>query len=103
MSRALTEIVKSRDFWSVCRQRFPTEHDWLVSLVRAFRDGRADFVIIDSRRQKLQIEAATLAESLGLLSCTEQDDGQCTAWKYRLTDLGKTVIMDAGAPATYLT
>lgn len=89
----------------VCREKFPKEYNWLVSLVRGFRDGGADFIIVDDRRQRFQIEATGFAEKLGLVTFKEtgSDEAQYTAWEFRLTELGKTVILDKNAPGKYLT
>jgi hypothetical protein len=84
------------------------EHDphynFLVSLVRAFRDGNADFIRIDDKRAQFQIEAAEYGRSEGLLSFQEtgDDESQYTAWIYRLTEDGKKIILDADAPNKYV-
>lgn len=79
-------------------------YNYLVSLVRAFRDGGADFIIIDSRRQQFQIQAAEYALSEGLLSFEElgSDEAQYTEWRYRLTPLGKKLILSPEAPNQYI-
>lgn len=79
-------------------------HNYLVSLVRAFRDGKADFILIDSRRQQFQIEAAEYGLAEGLLSFEEKgsDIEQYTAYIYRLTTYGKEVILDEKAPNKYI-
>jgi len=79
-------------------------YNYLVSLVRAFRDGKADFILIDSRRQEFQIKAAEYGLSEGLLSFEEQgsDESQYTAWIYRLTDEGKKLILDPKSPNQYV-
>lgn len=79
-------------------------YNYLVSLVRAFRDGKADFILIDSRRQEFQIKSAEYGLSEGLLSFEEQgsDEEQYTAWIYRLTDEGKKLILDPKSPNQYV-
>lgn len=84
------------------------EHDphynFLVSLVRAFRDGKADFIRIDDRRMQHQIESAEYGRGAGLLSFQEigDDESQYTAWIYRLTEDGKKIILDTEAPNKYI-
>jgi len=97
--------ISGVDFWKHCALQFPGEHDWLVSMVRAFRDGKADFFYIDDRRKKFQLEAPAFAESLGLLTFEEKgsDEDQYTAWEYRPTDLRKKVFLDSAAPNEYIT
>lgn len=79
-------------------------YNYLVSLVRAFRDGKADFIFIDSRRQEFQIKSAEYGLSEGLLSFEEQgsDEAQYTVWIYRLTDEGKKLILDPKSPNQYV-
>lgn len=79
-------------------------HNYLVSLVRAFRDGKADFILIDSRRQQFQIESAEYGLAEGLLYFEEKgsDIEQYTAYTYRLTAYGKEVILDEKAPNKYI-
>jgi len=97
--------IQNVDFWTVCATHFPQEHDWLVSLVRAFRVNRVDFIIINRVDQEFQIQAASLGRSLGLLDFTEIDSEreQYTEWRYRLTELGQRVILDPRAPSLYIT
>jgi hypothetical protein len=91
------------DFWQICRERFPQEYNWLVALVRAFRNGGADYIAITSRKQEFQAHSATLGERLGLLRFEEIElDEQYVEWQYRLTDLGRGVLLDPTAHARYL-
>ena len=60
------------------------------ALKRAFVDHRADFVIIDSRRQQFLIASAQLGKDNGwLFEEFVQYDEQSSALHYRLTDKGK--------------
>ncbi len=94
--------IPSLDFWTTCQQNFPNEHDWLVSLVRAFRSGSADFIIIDDRRMRSQIEGAVFACAIGLLvEGSGYCDEQYTARHFRLTELGRHVLLDIKAHDTY--
>jgi hypothetical protein len=79
-------------------------YNYLVSLVRAFRDGAADFIVIDSRHKNFQIQAAEYGVSEGLLSFEElgSDEAQYTEWRYRLTPLGKQLILDPQSPNQYI-
>jgi len=96
-------ICQTIDFWNLCKQHFPQEYDWLVSLVRAFREKKADCIYIDDRRKRFQIQATAFAKNLKLLSFDEKgsDEQQYTAWEYRLTELGKRVLLDVNAPSDY--
>ncbi len=95
--------IQTPNFWEQCRTLFPKEHDYLVSFVKALRDGKADYIYIDDRRKELQIKAATFAEEHGLLSFEEKgsDEAQYTRWEYRPTELGKRLFLDPNAPNKY--
>lgn len=82
----------------------PKYYNYLVSLVRAFRDGKADFISIVSRRNLFQIEAAEYGLSKKWLSFEELSSyiEQSTEWRYRLTADGKKVILDDNAPNQYV-
>lgn len=98
-----TRVLSEGTFWEICRERFIEEHDYLVALVRAFRDGSADFIAINSRRQQYQIKATDLASSLNFLFFEEREfyNDQYTEWRFRLTDLGRRIILSSSAPNQY--
>lgn len=56
---------------------------------RAFVDGRADYVEVDSRRQWRALQSSNYGMDKGWLYAQELDDGQCTAVRYRLTPEGR--------------
>ena len=59
-------------------------------LRRAFVDHRADYIIIESRRERRQIESAAYGEERGWLkSAWRGDDPQSRYLEYRLTDEGR--------------
>jgi hypothetical protein len=80
------------------------ETNYLVSLVRAFRDNKAPCIVIDSKHQRFQIQAAEYGLREGLLDFKEEgsDYQQYTAWVYKLTALGRKVILDPKAPNEYI-
>ena len=69
------------------------------SLRRAFVDRRADYIVITSRRERFQIEAANYGIEQGWLSGELDDrDVQSTAWVLRLTQQGREHFgLEAGA------
>jgi hypothetical protein len=92
-----------RAMWEKLRVTQPEQYDYLVSLVRAFRDGGADYIIVDDRRMKHRIEAAAVACELGLLVEEEvgSDEQQYTAYHYRLTPMGAALLLHSTAPNEY--
>ncbi|MEX1123896.1 MAG: hypothetical protein WEC81_01875 [Patescibacteria group bacterium] len=96
--------LQSEDFWKVCREKFPKEHDWLVSLVKSFRVKGLKNVLLDDRRMQHQIESCQFAEKLGLVTFSEigSDEAQYTGWVYTPTELGKKVFLDPNAPTVYV-
>lgn len=66
-------------------------------LRRAFVDRKADYIVIDNRRQQNQIEAANYGLDKGWLSSQWHDDGQCTAVTFRLTSEGRKALLGEGA------
>jgi hypothetical protein len=66
------------------------EQEYEASLRRAFVDRRADFIIIDDRRQRFLIDGAAYGERMGWLKFEAYDiDTQSTQWHYRLTPKGR--------------
>jgi len=56
----------------------------------AFVDKKADYIVITSRRQQIQIEAASYGVEKGWLRQeVVEPDEQSTAWLFYLTDLGR--------------
>ena len=66
----------------------PEEYE--QALRRAFVDHHADYILITSRRERFQIEAADYGVDQGWLK-GEMDtrDEQSSAWVCRLTDKGR--------------
>ena len=64
--------------------------EYEASLRRAFVERRADFIVITSRRERFQIEAANYGVDQGWLK-GEMDtrDEQSSVWVCRLTDKGR--------------
>lgn len=91
----LEEIEDFAKFWDDIEEKYPLEHDYLVALVRAFRDHKCDYVIINSRRQEYQYKSATFGLECKLLYAQEIDDyeDQYTELRFRLTELGKLIIL----------
>lgn len=90
-------------FWDKLEEDYPTEHDYLVAHVRAFRDHNADFIIIDDRRMEFQIQSSQFGETLGILTSEFIEiDEQSTQMRYRLTDLGREIIMNPEAHNRYV-
>ncbi len=59
-------------------------------LRRAFVQGRADYIVISSRREWRQIESANLGVDRGWLKSQWHDeDEQSTCVTFRLTDKGR--------------
>lgn len=99
MQKSMANI---NSFWDIIQEKYPKEHDYLVASVRAFRDGSCDFIIIDDRRKQFQIESSMLGVSLGLLTHEEIEiNEQSTQWRFRLTELGKQIILDPLAHNKY--
>jgi hypothetical protein len=68
----------------------PAVLEYEAALRRAFVDGRADYIIITSRREQFQIEAANFGVYKGWLRGEwETWDEQSTAWVCRLTLEGR--------------
>lgn len=64
--------------------------EYEASLRRAFVAGRADYIIIDDRRQRFLIEGADYGLRQGWLSAQQVDiDDQSTQIRYRLTAAGR--------------
>lgn len=96
----------TEEFWRWLREHHRKEFNWLVSLVRAFRNcpqhKRGDaYIWIDNRRQRYQIESAEFARAYGLLERHKRESEQCTVWRYYPTDLGWRVFCDPNAPCEY--
>lgn len=79
-------------------------YNYLVSLVRAFRDNAYPSILIDSKRQKFQGEAAEYGLREGLLTCEEvgSDESQYTGFIYKLTKEGEKLILDPKSPNQYI-
>jgi hypothetical protein len=77
------------------------EQEFEASLRRAFVDHRADFIIIDDRRQRFRGESATFGEERGWLNGRlVQLDDQTSEIRYRLTESGRAHFgLEADAPA----
>ena len=68
----------------------PAVLEYEAALRRAFVDGRADYIVITSRREQFQIEAANFGLDLGWLRGEwDTRDEQSTAWVLRLTSEGR--------------
>lgn len=66
------------------------EEEYEASLRRAFVDGRADYIILNDRRQQFLIECAAWGQQKGWLGPVEElGDSQSTEWHLRLTLEGK--------------
>ena len=76
-------------FWGTWPSKYQ-ENELEAALLRAFVDNRADFILLDDRRERFLIESATLGVEKGWLSeeFIEIDD-QYSQLRYRLTDEGK--------------
>lgn len=60
------------------------------ALRRAFVDHHADYIVVTSRRERFQLEAASYGEDKGWLSFhSDGRDEQSTAYIYRLTQFGR--------------
>ena len=88
-------------FWETLKRDYTEEYDWLVSLVRGFRNHNAPYVFVDSRRQRHQIESAQFATTYGLLKEEILEGDQYSQWRYYLTDLGERVLKSRNAPDKY--
>lgn len=74
---------------------YPAE-EFMASLVRAFKDGHADFIILDSniRGQKFLAACTAWAIDRGLLyHDRNQSDGQSVVSSFRLTEAGKRAVL----------
>ena len=70
--------------------------EYLASFVRAFKDGRADFVVLDSNVSGQRFLAACMAWAIdkGLLyNDRNSDDGQQVVSSFRLTKRGRIEIL----------
>lgn len=66
------------------------ESELEAALYRAFVTGKANYIVITSRRQQFQIESASYGVDKGWLKQTiDNRDEQSTAWIYRLTKAGE--------------
>lgn len=64
--------------------------EYEAALRRAFVERRADYIVIDSRRQEFQIKSASYGIDRGWLSGSiVESDPQSTAWVLRLTEAGR--------------
>ena len=76
-----------------------TEPEYRAALRRAFGDHGADFITLDDnpRGQKFLAACVAWAMSVGILFCSATaDDGQSVVSSFRLTDKGRTEILDNG-------
>ena len=72
------------------------ESEYRDSFVRAFKEKRADYIIIDSNMNGNRFRAASIAWAVeqGLLYCDRESDGdQETVWSFRLTEKGRKEIL----------
>ena len=75
------------------------EDEFYDSLRRAFVDGGADFVVIDSIREKFLYTCVSWGQEKGFLKgLNEHTDGQSTVWEFRPTEKG---LSDLKAHCTY--
>jgi hypothetical protein len=75
--------------WDRLERELPVYHDYMVSFVRAFRDGKADFIEIYSRNQSFQLLATALAEELKFVTSELKElDSQSSVLIVRPTALG---------------
>jgi len=98
-------VPEKPDFWSLLAKHFPAEYDYVVSLVRAFRVKGWESIRIDSKEQEFQANAVALGMKLGLLEFEGErgsDLEQYTAYVYRMSDLGRRILLDPSSPSTYL-
>jgi len=73
-----------------------TPAEFRESLARAFKDKRADFIVLDSNicGQKFLAACAAWAVDSGLIyNDANQDDGQCGVSSFRLTKAGRKNIL----------
>ncbi len=74
-----------------------SEDEFRGSLIRAFKDNRAGRIFLDSNPQGQRYQAASIAWAIdqGLLYNDQNDnDGQQEVSSFRLTTLGKIIILD---------
>lgn len=76
-------------FWGEWPRKYP-ENELEASLKRAFVDNRADYIILDDRRERFLIEGAMLGVEKGWLNeeFVEIDD-QYSQLRCRLTEEGR--------------
>lgn len=70
--------------------------EFKASLVRAFKEKRADFVVLDDNPHNQKFLAACTAWALDqgwLYNDRNKDDGQCVVSSFRLTETGKKAIL----------
>ena len=70
--------------------------EFKTSLTRAFKDRRADFIVLDSNMngQKFLSACAAWAIDQGwLYNDRSQSDEQCRVSSFRLTEMGRKVIL----------
>lgn len=75
--------------------KYPAE-EFKASLVRAFKDGHADFIVLDSNMHGQKFLAACTAWAIDqgwLYNDRNQSDGQCKVSSFRLTKAGKKAIL----------
>jgi len=72
------------------------EDEFRSFLIRAFKDGKANFVILDSdpHGQKFRAAGIAWAMNAGLVyNDNNLDDGQQVVSSFRLTELGERIIL----------
>ncbi|OGZ09850.1 MAG: hypothetical protein A3D65_00465 [Candidatus Lloydbacteria bacterium RIFCSPHIGHO2_02_FULL_50_13] len=75
--------------------KYPTE-EFKASLTRAFKNGRADFIVLDDNMngQRFLAACAVWAIDQGwLYNDNNQSDGQCRVSSFRLTKAGRKIIL----------
>ena len=73
-----------------------SKKEFRASLTRAFKDRRADFIVLDDNMggQKFLAACAAWAIDQGwLYNDHNQGDGQCKVSSFRLTEAGKMTIL----------
>lgn len=79
----MTKLMPSEGYSTI-------EQEFEARTAKAFRAG-ADYIYIDSRRQRFQLEAAEFCVENGWLTNPEfvEIDEQYAQQRYRLTEIGK--------------
>ena len=73
-----------------------TEEELKASLIRAFKDGRADYIVLDDNMHGQKFLAADAAWAIDrgwLYNDRNHDDEQCAVSSFRLTEAGKKAIL----------